>query len=349
MSKERTMDNFFRTENELGKIESLSDKSTDAKSATSLPKGQVSSKVYGDYYDVSTTITTAGATDPNDSNSAVYNRERIFEVVERNAEKLLVTNDGSDTMYIVVSHNGGVSFSKEVPLYAGESKIYDNVYELKLRSPTAGNTYRVMEYELSPTGVPENLKQLAQVQDWTAVAQNTIVKSAEFDFSKMTDGILSIQAALDTTTAHTGTKFIVQISNSSSGDEDWNEYTNFVGLIGTANSEAITNNPLAAGSTTITCADTTGYTVLGNWRFIEDATLADSELIFQTAVTTNTNITILDGTTNAHIQNTLMFNVALTQVISITKPVYRLRVVVDNTYDADGSTLNYKVRMESVV
>lgn len=149
MTKENSMDNFFRENNPLGKIESLSDKSTDAKSKTSLPNGVVSSKVYGDYYDVSTTITTAGASDPNDSNSAVYNRERIFEVVERNAEKLLLKNDGGDTLFIVVSHNGGVSFSKEVPVYPGEIKVYYNVYELKLRSPTVGTSYRVMEYDLS--------------------------------------------------------------------------------------------------------------------------------------------------------------------------------------------------------
>ncbi len=149
MSKENTMDNFFRMKNESGKIESLSDKSTDAKSATSLPKGSVDSKIYGDYYDISTTIDTATADDPNDANSASYNRERIYEILERNAEKLLVKNDGGDTIFIVISHNGGASFSKEEPIYPGEIKRYFNVYELKLRSPTAGTKYRVMEYDLS--------------------------------------------------------------------------------------------------------------------------------------------------------------------------------------------------------
>lgn len=348
MSKENTMDNFFRTKNELSKIESLSDKSTDAKSSTSLPKGSVQSKVYGDYYDVANTITTAAATNPNDFDSAVYNREEIFQDKERLAERLLVVNDGPDVLYLVVSHIGGLSYSQEVPLYKGESKRYYNVYELRLRSPTAGTAYRVTEYELSSCIETEFSKQITQIQDWTAVAQNTIVKSTEFDYSTYSDGIIDIQAALDTTTAHTGTRFIVQSSSSSSGDEDWSNLTEFVGLIGTANSEAITNNPAAAGTTVLTCADTTGYTVLGNWRFIEDATLINSELIFQTAVSANTSITILDGTTNAHVQNTLMFNVALSQSVSIPKSIRRLRVVIDNTYDADGSTLNYKVRIVTV-
>lgn len=151
MSKERgtiDMNNFFRTDNELSKIESLSDKSTDAKSATSLPKGQVSSKVYGDYYDVSKTITTAGASDPNDFDSTVYNREEIFKTVERNAERLLVKNDGGATLYVITSHIGGLSYSKEVPIYPGELKVYYNIYEIRLRSPTSGTAYRVMEYDL---------------------------------------------------------------------------------------------------------------------------------------------------------------------------------------------------------
>jgi len=163
MAKESTMNDFFRNNNQLNNIESLSNKSTDVKSSTSLPKGTVQSKVYGDYYDVSDTIDTAGASDPNDPDSAVYNRERIFEVVERNAERLLVKNDGTDTIYTVVTHIGGASFSKEVPIYTGESKIYYNVYEIRIRSPTLSNAYRVMEYELNPTSIsPTDIDTLVQ-------------------------------------------------------------------------------------------------------------------------------------------------------------------------------------------
>ncbi len=110
----------------------------------------VSSKIYNDYYDISNTITTAGATNPNDFDSQVYNREQISTNLGRNSEKLLVSNDGTDTLFLVVSHMGGLSFSAEVPLYVGESKTYYNVNEIRLRSPTQGNAYRVMEYELNP-------------------------------------------------------------------------------------------------------------------------------------------------------------------------------------------------------
>ncbi len=189
-------------------------------------------------------------------------------------------------------------------------------------------------------------KTLTQISDWTAVAQNTIAESSVYDFSSAKTGILNIQAALDTTTAHTGTKFIVQISSTASGDEDWQNLTEFVALIGTAATDLIENNPLAAGSTSITLT-AHALTVLGKWLFIEDSTLANSELIFESASAVN-SITILDGTTNAHVQNTAIFNVAMTQNVTITSSVYRLRVLVDNTYDVDGSSLNYKVRISTV-
>lgn len=191
-------------------------------------------------------------------------------------------------------------------------------------------------------------KSFVSMTDWTAVAQNAIGESAEIDLSDVYEALLHIQGFLDTETPHTGTKIIVQVSGSASGDEDWQDFTEFVALIGTANAEPITNNPLAAGSTTITCASTIGYTVEGSWRAIKDGTLANSELIFQTAYSATPDITILDGTANSHIQTTNMYSVAFTKNIILPPSAYRARVVIDNTYDDNGSTLNFKVRATKV-
>lgn len=194
-------------------------------------------------------------------------------------------------------------------------------------------------------------KGVESVTDWAAVAQNTVAESDTLDTSDHYGTLISIQAFLDSTTAHTGTKFQIQHSSNSSGDEDWIDYTEFVALIGTANSEAITDNPLSAASTTITMADTGGnYETppMGRWLAIEDGTLVNSELVLNTGFTADTSITILDGTTNEHAQNTLMYDIAISKGILIPFPVYRVRVVVNNTYDVDGSTLNYRVRAVSV-
>lgn len=181
------------------------------------------------------------------------------------------------------------------------------------------------------------------ITDWTAVAQNTIGESGTLDISGHYATSLHIQAALDTTTIHTGTRFIVQVSNNAAGDEDWQNYTEFVALIGTAATDLIEDNPLNAASTVIAL---TGHalTVLGKWLFIEDGTLANSELIFESAQGVN-SITCIDGTTNQHAQTTAIFNIAISKIVSVSiEGGLRARVLVDNTYDADGSTLNYKLR-----
>lgn len=190
-------------------------------------------------------------------------------------------------------------------------------------------------------------KHTVSIQDWTAVAQNTIVKSAEYDLINSASALLHIQAALDTTTAHTGTRFLVQTSGSETGDEDWQDWADFVALIGTAATDLIEDDPLAAGSTDIAL---TGHalTVEGIPLFIEDATLVDSEIGLEASQSTN-EVVLLRGTTNAHAVNTAIFNVAMNQNISLPASARRVQIVVDNSYDADGSTLNYKARITEVL
>jgi len=189
-------------------------------------------------------------------------------------------------------------------------------------------------------------KAVEQVTDWTAVAQNTVGESSALDCSGHYATLLTIQATLDTTTAHTGTRFMIQVSSHATSDEDWHDYAEFVALVGTALTDLIEDNPLAAGSTVIALTGH-GLTALALWLFIEDSTLVDSELVFEVAQAAN-SITVLDGTTNAHAQNTAIFNIAISRSLILDIAVYRARVLVDNTYDADGSTLNYRVRASEV-
>lgn len=189
-------------------------------------------------------------------------------------------------------------------------------------------------------------KAVEAITDWTAVAQNVVGESGILNCAGHYGSELHIQAFLDTTTAHTGTRFIIQVSANTSGDEDWQDLTEFVALIGTAATDLIEDNPLVATSTAIAL---TGHalTVLAKWLAIEDGTLVNSELIFEVSETAN-EVVILDGTTNEHAQTTAIFNVAMVKVITLPFATNRVRVVVDNTYDNNGSTLNYKVRATKV-
>lgn len=179
------------------------------------------------------------------------------------------------------------------------------------------------------------------LDDWTAVAQNVIVKGTEDDFSNNLQSTLIIQAVLDTTTAHTGTRFIVQIAGASSGNEDWVDYFEITGLIDTAATDLIEDNPLSQGATTITL---TGHALTeeGIWLFIEDGTLTDSEIVFLKSQSTD-QLVLLDGTANEHAQSVAIFNVVMTQAIQIPMSVGRIRVIVDNTVDPDGSSMNFKI------
>jgi hypothetical protein len=183
------------------------------------------------------------------------------------------------------------------------------------------------------------------LNDWTAIAQNTIVASVVMDMSEKSKYTMNIHAALDTTDAHTGTRFIVQTSSVKSGDEDWYPHADFVALIGTAATDLIEDNPLAAGSTAIAL---TGHalTVEGKLLFIEDATLVNSEIVLEASQTVN-EVVVLDGTANAHVVSTAIFNVAMSQKVDLPSNAMRARLVVDNTYDDNGSTLNCMVNISA--
>lgn len=191
------------------------------------------------------------------------------------------------------------------------------------------------------------------VTDWTAVAAQATGESSVIDISSNYSTAVHIQAFLDSTTAHEGTGFRVQISGNSSGDEDWTDFAVFRALVDTANSEAITNDPLSAGHGTaanpITVADTGGeYETepMGKWIAIEDGTLVNSELIWLTGYAADASITCQDGTTNEHAQNTVMYDIAISKTIVIPMGAgSRARVIVNNGVDMDGtaSSLNYRV------
>lgn len=106
------------------------------------------------FYDITDTITTAQVTDPDDFENASYNRERIFQVLDRYANSIYIANDGTDDLFVRISHHGTTTFSQEAIIRPGDVKQYWRVYELRLRSPTQGLPYRVTEYEIDRTCCP---------------------------------------------------------------------------------------------------------------------------------------------------------------------------------------------------
>jgi len=102
-----------------------------------------------------------------------YDRIRIIDSMGRKSDKVHLINDGPDTMYVLLNRTGvsddsGIwtnqseqeldkswttsedtmkdSWSaEEIMIYPGEKWSFFDVYEMRVRSPTQGNLYRVTE------------------------------------------------------------------------------------------------------------------------------------------------------------------------------------------------------------
>ena len=113
-------------------------------------KSQIDIQKFQNYYDVSYTIETATADNPDDPGSNIYQIVPIYQILERNADIIYVSNDGTSSLYTVISHRGAVSFSMEEEILPGEVKKFYNIREMRFRSP-ALIPYRVTEYEITKT------------------------------------------------------------------------------------------------------------------------------------------------------------------------------------------------------
>ena len=191
-------------------------------------------------------------------------------------------------------------------------------------------------------------KSYTTVDAWTAIAQNAILEGATMDLSAVQRVVLHIDCVLTAAVAHTGTEIIMQTSSSDVDDEFWSDFTKVIGPLGTPNTENATNNPMAVDETVITMASTTGYATKAEWRFIKDATIANSELVLQTDVSANVNMTVLNGVKRSHVQNTPMWNIAETIEVELPLETPRARVIYNNTYDADGASITIRCRATAI-
>jgi len=84
-----------------------------------------------------------------------YDRIRVFDSMERKCD-ITVVNDGPDSLYFIVDRDGTdheeETWSQaEIMIYPGEAwKIY-HVHELRIRSETQGNKYRITEDDIVST------------------------------------------------------------------------------------------------------------------------------------------------------------------------------------------------------
>jgi len=188
----------------------------------------------------------------------------------------------------------------------------------------------------------------ADVDEWAEIAQNAVREGAVYDVSTHYTSALHIDVALSSATAHTGTKVTVFASSKSSGDEDWTELAEYVGPIGTANPESLAGAE-AAGQTVIEVASTVNYDGDGTkWIFLEDDTVANSEMCRLESHVGNTSVTITDALTNAHDASDTLYSIADNKVVNIPIQYQRVKVEYDNTFDSNGATVHVRCRISMV-
>jgi len=125
----------------------------------------------------------------------------------------------------------------------------------------------------------------------------TVVGSAQDVTTKLAATIMLFHASVEAAANTNPGKFLVQVSGSASGNEDWVTVAEFDATISTADTEAMIAIEPAA-ETVLAVAATAGF-VANDILYIQDTTTpADSEWARCQEIDTDTSINLVDGLTN---------------------------------------------------
>jgi hypothetical protein len=126
--------------------------------------------------------------------------------------------------------------------------------------------------------------QNVQPLEWTSIALGSAVESSEINLTNVYEAMLHIDVAITGTTAHLGTEIIVQVRKEASVDE-WTQWARFIVLSGLTAFKTDLSDTAASGQKVIPIANPTAGNLnhIMKHLFILDATVANCEIVFQTA------------------------------------------------------------------
>lgn len=100
---------------------------------------------------ITTTIVTPTTPESPDTIATTttpgYDRIQINHLLSRNSPRLTLINDGPGTLYVLSSDDGERWSQTEIIVQFGEYRVFNNVFELRLRSPQL-TSYRATEGEI---------------------------------------------------------------------------------------------------------------------------------------------------------------------------------------------------------
>jgi len=189
------------------------------------------------------------------------------------------------------------------------------------------------------------------LDEWAVTANTAIRLGTELDVSAAYHCVLHIKAALAEAVASTGQpEIIIQTTGEAApAKDDWTNYCRLIGPVGTPLTPLAFDATEPAGETVIACQNpvTNNYDNNGKFKFIKNTTVANSEVVFQTAnsLDAGDTITILDGLANeqtAAASTILDIDNARTEVVSQWTigidclSLSRIRLIYNADYDTDG-------------
>jgi len=204
-------------------------------------------------------------------------------------------------------------------------------------------------------------KTTTEVDAWAEVAQAGLREGAIINVADSIAATLHIDVALSSTTAHTGTEVIVEVgTDTSDATDNWSVRRFYICCVGTAVTLALdATEPIGETVIAVTNPVTANMDNDKKFKFIEDTgTEANSEIVYQTANSGDAGDTVTIGRGGlAHEQNTgsILWDIdnAVTEVVSqVDVPLLstddRVRILYNNNFDPDGSTVFCRARITKV-
>lgn len=203
-------------------------------------------------------------------------------------------------------------------------------------------------------------KSTAEIDAWAEIAQAGIREGVNTDVSDMYAATLHIDCALSSTTAHTGTEIIVQIgTDTGDANDNWSDLVRFISVTGTAVLLAFdATEPIGETTIAVTNPVTANMDNDKKFKFVENTTAADSEIVYQVSNSGDAGdtITIQDGLTHEQdITTSIIYDIdsataeAVKQhQIALPSSADRVRVLYNNNFDSNGSTVFTRCRITKV-
>ena len=187
------------------------------------------------------------------------------------------------------------------------------------------------------------------LDEWVVTANAAVRLGTELDVSFAYHCTLYIKAALGEGVASTGQpEVIIQTTGEASpAKEDWTNYARMVGPVGTPVVPTL-NATEPAGETSLATLNpaTENIDNDGKFKFLRHNTIANSEVVFQTANSGDggDTITILDGLTNEQDTNTIVVDIDDARNEAVAQwtlginciGISRIRIIYNADYDTDG-------------